>query len=99
MHCHTLSGCSYANTSTVTVLAACVCACENACLRVRFCPRVMSKYINHAASSLTHMFVYLDDHLVTRVRTCARGAVNQMSPCSMLVLAEMVCVLGKVSGV
>lgn len=52
--------------------------CVKARLWVCFCLWVMNKYSNHAASSLTHMFVYLDDHLVksVSVHTC-EGAVNQ----------------------
>lgn len=36
MHCHTLSGCSYAKMSTVTDLAECmcVCVCVRKCLYV-----------------------------------------------------------------
>ena len=73
---------------------ACMCMCEEARLCVCSCPAVMSKYINHAASSLTHVFIYLDDHLLMSV---CRGAVNQMPLYSTLVMAEVVCVLARCS--
>lgn len=81
---------SAAETGTVTALATCVCVCL--CVRMCLGPWVMSKYSNHAASSLGFIFGWPSGYEFVCVCTCDE-AVNQWSPFSLFVLAVMVCVL------
>lgn len=99
MHCHPLSACWYDQLQTwgLRQFWQHARSCEKACLCVCSCPWVMSKYSNRTASLRTCSYIWMTIWLW--VRTCVwRGiCVRRQSIrwCSMLVLAEIVCVLAR----